>query len=149
MVVPISYKQFHPIYNIATTQNRPARIAKLCLYLLNLQHCLFYLVVLYNAAPQVRQALLAILLVIPSYILNILSCYLFGFFKNRLPGNWKFVINIVPPCYWVGWFFLINSWTDVNSPNYQTYLIIFTIVCMFLDQVFDLLQMMIMFFVLR
>jgi hypothetical protein len=105
------------------------RIAKLCLYLLNLQHSMFYLVVLYNAAPTPRTALLAILMVIPAYILNILSCYLFGFIKNQLPGKWKFMINIVPPCYWIAWFFLINQWTDTNSPYYQIYLIIFVVIC--------------------
>lgn len=148
-VQPVSYKQFHPIYNIATTQDRPIRLIKLCLYLLNLQHCLFYLVVLYTAVPTPRTAIYAIFMVIPAYILNIFSGYLFGYIKNKLPGKWKFLINLVPPCYWVGWFFLINSWTDIDSPNYQSYLIIFCIVCLFLDQIFDLLQMMIMFFVLR
>lgn len=149
IVVPVSYKQFHPVYNIASTQHRPSRLHKLSLYLLNMQHSLTFLIVLYNAAPTPRTPMFAILLAIPAYILNILAGYLFGFVKNKLPNNWKFLINVVPPGYWVLWVFLMKSWDDVNSPQYQGYLILFVIILWFLDQVFDLLQMLMMYFVLK
>lgn len=111
ITVPITYKQFHPIYNIGATPSRPERLAKLSLYLLNLQHTLTFLIIFYGILPKdsskPNSGVMAIGLVVPAYIINILLNYGFGFIKNKLPGNFKFLINIVPILYWILWYFLL------------------------------------------
>lgn len=107
----MTYKQFHPIYNIGATPDRPERLAKLSLYLLNLQHTLTFLIIFYAILPKnpsvPNSGVMAIGLVVPAYIINILLNYGFGWIKNKLPGKFKLLINLVAVVYWVIWFFLL------------------------------------------
>jgi hypothetical protein len=75
---------------------------KLTLFLLNTQNNVTFLTLLFYAVP--KQALYAILVIIPAYLMNILLGYMFGSIKISIPGYWKFILNILIPGYWAIWY---------------------------------------------
>lgn len=144
--VEINYKQFFPIYNIAATPNRPQRLLKLTLYLLNLQNPTTMLVLLYSAvnADSNTVVVWSILLAIPSYFLNIILAYIYGTCKKFFKGKWKWAINVMPVVYWIIWFFVMPRITI-----HRVYLIIFSVVLIAIDLIVDALECCIMYFVIK
>ena len=140
----INYKDFFPIYNIANTE-RPKRLLKLCLFIVNLQHSITFLVLIYfNLAA--GQPLIAVVLAIPAYICTLIMGYLCGALVLILPGKTKYLINIVTLLYWILWIALMNIF---KSTEYKPYVYTFFIIFFVLDMVLDLLETLLMYFTIK
>jgi hypothetical protein len=130
----INYKDFFPIYNIANT-DRPRRLLKLCLFIVNLQHSVTFLVLVYFHLGA-NQPLLAVVLAIPAYLCTLVMGYLCGAATLRLPGKTKYLINLVTLAYWAIWIPVMGMF---YSEEYKPYVYTFIIIFFVLDMVLDLL----------
>ncbi len=140
----INYKDFFPIYNIANT-SKPKRILKLCLFIVNIQHSITFLSLIYFHLPG-GQALVAVLLAIPAYICTIIMGYLCGILTLKLPGNTKYLINILTIAYWIIWVVVM---ADFITTEYKPYVYTFVVIFFFLDMLFDFLETLLMYFLIK
>jgi hypothetical protein len=62
--------------------------------------------------------------------------YLCGIFTLRVPGNWKYSLNIVTLGYWILWVAIMQRFT---SQDYPAYVFTFVIIFFFLDMLIDFL----------
>lgn len=143
-VLNINYKDFFPIYNIANTE-RPQRLLKLCLFIVNLQHSVTFLILVYfhlNAGSP----LAAVLLAIPAYICCLVMGYLCGAIVINLPGKTKYLINILTLVYWIIWIVVMGQFW---SAEYKPYVYVFVIIFFVLDMILDLLETLLMYFTIK
>lgn len=144
MVLKINYKDFFPIYNIANTE-RPKRLAKLCLFLVNSQHSVTFLSLIYFNLSS-GQPLVAVLLAIPAYICTLVMGYICGMVSLRLVGSWKYAINVVSLGYWVLWVAIMGRF---SSLEYKPYVFTFVFIFIFLDLLIDFLETLLMYFTIK
>jgi len=82
------------------------------------------------------QPLVAVLLAIPAYICTIILGYLCGLITLKLPGNTKYLINILTIVYWVIWVVVM---ADFYSNEYKPYVYTFVVIFFVVDMLFDFL----------
>lgn len=140
----INYKDFFPIYNIANTE-RPRRLVKLCLFIVNLQHSVTFLILVYFHLAA-SQPLLAVVLAIPAYLCTLIMGYICGAITVKLPGKTKYLINIITPLYWILWVALMNIFT---STEYKPYVYTFIIIFFVIDMTLDFLETLLMYFTIK
>lgn len=144
MALKINYKDFFPIYNIANTE-RPRRLLKLCLFLVNSQHSITFLTLIYFRLPG-GQPLVAVLLAIPAYICTVIMGYLCGILTLKLPGKSKYLINIFTIGYWVLWVAIMSSFV---AYEYAPYVFTFAIIFFLIDMLIDFLETLLMYFTIK
>jgi hypothetical protein len=133
------------MYNICNTP-RPRRILKLCLFLLNTQHSITFLTLIYfNLDP--GHPVVAVVLGVPAYFCTIIMAYIFGCFTLlKIPMWFKYGINLIAVGYWILWVSLMPRF---KSQEYQPYVYIFAIVFFVIDMLVDLLEMFMVYFTIK
>jgi len=144
VILRINYKDFFPIYNIANT-SRPKRLVKLCLFIVNMQHGLTFLVLIYFHLTG-GQPLAAVLLAIPAYICTLIAGYICGFIVRCLSGHWKYLINILTIGYWALWIALFPLF---YSEDYKPFVIAFVVIFLAIDLLIDCLETLLMYFTIK
>lgn len=144
IVLRINYKDFFPIYNIANT-DRPQRLMKVCLFIINTEHGVTFLTLIYFHLPG-GQPLIAILLAVPAYICTIIMGYLCGILTLKIPGNCKYMLNLITLGYWILWVAVMQRFI---SDGYQPYVFTFVIIFFFLDMLIDFLETLLMYFTIK
>lgn len=86
---------------------RPYRLLKLCLLIVNLQHGITFLTLIYFNLPSELEVA-AIALAIPAYLCTVVAGYICGFIFRVLPEKFKALITVVGVGYWVLWVFLMR-----------------------------------------
>jgi len=84
---------------------------KLCLFIVNSQHSVTFLTLIYYHLSA-GQPLVAVLLAIPAYICTVIMGYLCGMFTLKLPGNWNYCINLFTLGYWIIWVAVMGQFTS-------------------------------------
>ena len=143
-MLKINYRDFFPIYNIANTP-RPKRFVKICLFIVNCQHSVTMITLIYFKLPA-GQPIVAILLAIPAYICTIILGYICGTVVIHLPGYAKYLINLVSLGYWIIWVAAMSSFT---SSEYKPYVFIFTVIFLLIDMIIDFLETLLMYFTIK
>lgn len=133
-MLKINYRDFFPIYNIANTP-RPKRFVKLCLFIVNCQHSVTIMVLIYFRFAA-GQPIAAILLAIPGYLVTIILGYLCGLLVLKLPKYTKYLINLVTLGYWAIWIALMPKFL---SNEYKPYIYIFALIFFLIDMTIDFL----------
>ena len=72
--------------------------------------------------------------------------YICGFLVKILPNITKYLINIITIGYWVLWIALMRNFT---SYEYKFYVLVFFLIFLFLDLAFDLLETLLVYFVIK
>lgn len=105
-MVKVNYRDFFPLYNVGNTP-RPWRLDKLCLFIVNMQHIITFLTIIYFKLPG-SFPIAAIALVIPGYLCTVIMGYICGAIFRFLPGHFKLLINLISLGYWILWIFLMK-----------------------------------------
>lgn len=112
---------------------------------MNLQHSVTFLSLIYfhlNAG----QPLVAVLLAIPAYLCCIIMGYICGAITLNLPGNSKYLINLLSLVYWIIWIVVMGSF---YSSEYKPYVYTFVAIFFVLDMLFDMLETLLMYFTIK
>ena len=72
--------------------------------------------------------------------------YICGFLVKILPNITKYLINIITIGYWVLWIALMRNFI---SYEYKFYVLVFFLIFLFLDLAFDLLETLLVYFVIK
>lgn len=91
----------------------------------------------------------AIALVIPAYLCTVIMGYLVGAAFRLLPGNFKYLINILSLGYWVLWIFLMREMANNPSREYRLFILVFSILSFFLDLTIDALETLLVYFAIK
>lgn len=148
-VLRVNYRDFFPLYNVGNTP-RPRRLQKVCLFIVNMQHIITFLTLIYFNLPG-GLPVAAIALVIPGYLCTIVMGYIVGALFRILPGNMKYLINLFSLGYWILWIFLMKIMNNngINSKDYRLYILVFSILSFFLDMVIDALETLLVYFAIK
>lgn len=133
----INYRDFFPVYNVGNTP-RPLRLSKLCLFIVNMQHIISFLTIIYVNLPG-SLPVAAIALVIPAYICTVIMGYICGALFRNLPGRLKWLINLFSLGYWILWIFVMKDMSIKPSKEYRLFILVFSILSFFLDLTIDAL----------
>jgi len=134
VVIAVNYRDFFPIYNVANTP-RPKRLLKLCLFILNLQHGVTFLTLIYFNLVA-NNPVIGVVLAIPVYFCTVIMGYICGALVLFLPGALKYLINLIAIGYWILWVALMPIFLDTL---YYPYIYIFAVVFILIDFLVDFL----------
>lgn len=124
---------------------RPQRLKKLCLLIVNLQHGVTFLTLIYfNLNADLGVA--AVALAIPGYLCTVLAGYICGFIFRTLPTKFKYLINLISLGYWILWVFLMRLFL---SDEYKSFLVTFVIIFFIVDLIIDSLETLLVYFAIR
>lgn len=143
----VNYRDFFPLYNVGNTP-RPRRLAKVCLFIVNTEHIVTFLTLCYFNLPG-SLPIVAIVLMIPAYLCTVVMGYIIGAIFRALPGNFKFLINILSLGYFILWFFLMRIMTTSASKEYRLFIVVFSVLSFFLDLVIDGFETLAVYFSIR
>lgn len=146
-MVKVNYRDFFPLYNVGNTP-RPRRLMKVCLFIVNMQHIITFLTLIYFNLPA-QQEVAAIALVIPAYLCCVIMGYLVGAVFRMLPGNFKYLINLLSLGYWILWIFVMKIMSNNPSKQYRLFILVFAILSFFLDMVIDALETLLVYFAIK
>ena len=62
--------------------------------------------------------------------------YICGIITLKLPGNTKYLINVITIGYWIIWIIVM---ADFTTTEYKPYVYTFVVIFFFLDMLFDFL----------
>lgn len=108
---------------------------KLCLFIVNLQHGITFLTLIYFNLGA-NNPVIAVVLAVPAYLCTIIMGYICGALVLFLPGITKYFINLISIGYWILWVALMPMFLD---PLYYPYIYIFAIVFILIDILIDFL----------
>lgn len=124
---------------------RDVRLMKLSLFLVNGQHGITMLTLIYFNLPD-NEDVIAIVLAIPSYLCTVILSYLCGLISLKLKGYWKYLINLWTICYWILWVALMSRFV---APKYLNFIIVFAVVFFLIDMIMDSLETLLIYFSIK
>lgn len=72
--------------------------------------------------------------------------YICGAITLNLPGNTKYLINLLSLIYWIIWVIVMGSF---YSSEYKPYVYTFVAIFFVLDMIFDMLETLLMYFTIK
>lgn len=89
------------------------------------------------------------MLVIPAYLCCVVMGYIVGGVFRSLPGNLKYLINLLALGYWILWILVMKIISVSESKQYRFYILVFAILSFFLDMVIDALETLLVYFAIK
>ena len=89
---------------------------------------------------------MAVVLAIPGYFCTLIMGYICGAIVLKLPGNSKYLINLVTLFYWFIWVPVMNMFT---SAEYKPFVYVFVVIYFGLDMILDCLETLLMYFTIK
>jgi hypothetical protein len=75
--------------------------------------------------------------------------YIVGGVFRSLPGNLKYLINLLALGYWILWILVMKIISVSESKQYRFYILVFAILSFFLDMVIDALETLLVYFAIK